>query len=271
LIVVRRHRVAIAVLVVGYVVLLEALLGFQIGTASGQPARLTVAKPTVITVTAGKPSELGFKLSKLSLIAVGKVTFKVTNKGALSHDFKICTAIVKSAAKNSCVGKSTPLLKPGKSATLTVTLKKGAHEYLCTVAGHAAAGMKGLVGIGVKVSAKVTTTTTTTKTTTTVRTTTTSSSTTTTASGPPVFPAGNASNGANVYASAGCGGCHTLSAAGSTGTVGPNLNGAALSVATVENQVYYGGSDMPAFGGSNGTLSNQQIADVSTYVSQASQ
>ena len=86
-----------------------------------------------------------------------------------------------------------------------------------------------------------------------------------------MFPPGNASNGASVYQSAGCGSCHTLAAASSTGTVGPDLDHTQLTVAQVENQVYYGGGDMPPFGGPNGSLSNQQIADVSTYVSNNSQ
>jgi len=42
-------------------------------------------------------------------------------------------------------GKKTPLLQPGKSAALVVTFKKpGKYSYLCTVPGHAAAGMKGV-------------------------------------------------------------------------------------------------------------------------------
>ena len=44
-------------------------------------------------------------------------------------------------------GKKTPLIKPGKSAKLTVTLKAGKSAYLCTVAGHAAAGMKGTLTV----------------------------------------------------------------------------------------------------------------------------
>lgn len=36
--------------------------------------------------------------------------------------------------------------------------------------------------------------------------------------------ASGGSSGAQVFASAGCGSCHTLSAAGSTGTTGPNLD-----------------------------------------------
>ena len=55
----------------------------------------------------------------------------MTNKGSLKHDFKIA-------------GKKTKLLGHNKSATLVVTLKKGKkYTYICTVPGHAAAGMKG--------------------------------------------------------------------------------------------------------------------------------
>ena len=82
-----------------------------------------------VAVTAGKPSELKFTLVPKT-VAKGLTTFKVTNKGKLSHDFKIA-------------GKKTVMLKPGKTATLKVTLKAGKFAYLCTVPGHAAAGMKG--------------------------------------------------------------------------------------------------------------------------------
>ena len=90
----------------------------------------THATGTAVTVTA---TEFHFKLSKTS-VPHGSVTFTVVNKGKLSHDFKIA-------------GKKTPLIKPGKSAKLTVTLKKGKSAYLCTVPGHAAAGMKGTLTV----------------------------------------------------------------------------------------------------------------------------
>ena len=144
---------------------------------------------TTITVTAGKPSELAFKLSKYSNLPAGTFTFKVTNRGLAFHDFKICTKPVKLASKNSCAGKGTKVLKPGQSATLTVKLTaKGLYEFLCSVTGHASAGMKGLLGVGVKVPAikppaTTTTATTTTATTTTATTTTAATTTTTTDTG----------------------------------------------------------------------------------------
>jgi uncharacterized cupredoxin-like copper-binding protein len=101
---------------------LAAVVGITASSVLGAHARTA----GTITVTA---SEFKFALSAKSAKA-GKVTFKVVNKGALQHDFSIA-------------GKKTPMLSKGKSATLTVTIKKGANAFKCTVAGHAAAGMKG--------------------------------------------------------------------------------------------------------------------------------
>ena len=65
----------------------------------------------------------------------GTVTFVVVNDGKRAHDFKIA-------------GKRRPMIGPGQSAKLTVTLSKpGSYVYYCTVAGHAVAGMKGLLKV----------------------------------------------------------------------------------------------------------------------------
>ena len=76
---------------------------------------------------------------------------------------------------------------------------------------------------------------------------------------------GDAAAGAAVYSSAGCGGCHTLAAAGSAGNVGPNLDQLKPDYAAVMKQVTNGGNGMPAF---SGTLSAADIQNVSAYVSQ---
>jgi len=101
---------------------------------------------TTINVTAGKPSELRFTLSKKTF-PHGTVAFKLTNAGALAHDLKIC-ASPKGGSANACTGKVTKLIGDGQSVTLTYTFTtKGTYEYLCTVPGHAAAGMKGDVKV----------------------------------------------------------------------------------------------------------------------------
>ena len=78
---------------------------------------------------------------------------------------------------------------------------------------------------------------------------------------------GDAANGEQVYASAGCGSCHTFEAAGSTGSVGPSLDDAGASFDEVVAQVTNGGGAMPAFGGD---LSEQEIRDVAAFVSGSS-
>jgi uncharacterized cupredoxin-like copper-binding protein len=145
-----------------------------VGPASATVKAHAATKVTVVAVTLGKPSEFGIKLSKFSNLPAGVITFKVTNKGKAQHNFKLCAVASKTSATNACVGKVTKTLNAGQSATLTVTVKKtGTYEYLCAVPGHAKIGMKGLLGVGVKVSTTTPPTTTTTSTTTKTSTTTT--------------------------------------------------------------------------------------------------
>jgi outer membrane protein assembly factor BamB/mono/diheme cytochrome c family protein len=61
-----------------------------------------------------------------------------------------------------------------------------------------------------------------------------------------------------------CAGCHTLSEAGTTGSVGPNLDELMPDFALVQKQVTNGGGGMPAFGG---TLTKAEIEAIAKYVS----
>jgi mono/diheme cytochrome c family protein len=70
--------------------------------------------------------------------------------------------------------------------------------------------------------------------------------------------------GKQVFESAGCTSCHTLKDAGSTGTVGPNLDDARPPKALVVDRVTNGKSVMPSF---KGQLTPHQIAAVAAYVS----
>ena len=70
-----------------------------------------------MTVTAGKPTEFKFTLSKKTIVK-GVDDFKVTNKGKLGHNFKIA-------------GKKTVMLGAGKTATLKVTFTKAGSSRTC--------------------------------------------------------------------------------------------------------------------------------------------
>ena len=76
---------------------------------------------------------------------------------------------------------------------------------------------------------------------------------------------GDPAKGKEVFASAGCGSCHTFEAAGSSGTVGPNLDESSPSYELAVDRVTNGEGAMPPF---KDQLSEQQIADVSAFVSQ---
>lgn len=76
-------------------------------------------------------------------------------------------------------------------------------------------------------------------------------------------PEGDAAAGEAVFTSAGCGGCHTLGAAGSSGKVGPNLDETKPDGALVVERVTNGKGAMPSF---SGQLDETQIEDVAAYV-----
>jgi mono/diheme cytochrome c family protein len=72
--------------------------------------------------------------------------------------------------------------------------------------------------------------------------------------------------GKSVFASAGCGGCHTLKAANSSGTVGPNLDDRKPALSLILDRVTNGKAPMPSF---KGQLTDKQIADVAAFVFQS--
>ena len=78
-----------------------------------------------------------YQFSPLSFAAVAgkKLTITVKNTGKMAHDLSFPQLNAK-----------TKMIQPGKSETITVTPEKpGMYEYICTVPGHAAKGMRGIL------------------------------------------------------------------------------------------------------------------------------
>jgi iron uptake system component EfeO len=108
----------------------------------------TVPKPT--STVAVKASEFKFTLptitkkvrvnGKLKLVKVvkpvkhGLIRFVVKNNGKLPHNFVIG-------------GQQTIVLSAGKTGAINVALKKGKYKYICSITGHAALGMKGVLTV----------------------------------------------------------------------------------------------------------------------------
>ena len=125
-------------------------LGVLGAVTAGVVAQASTTKAT-INIT---EREFSIKLSA-QRAPVGVVRFVIHNRGTYAHALSI---------KEGTLSKRTPLIKPGKSATLTVTLKKGKVSIWCPVPGHAARGMKATLGVGIAVTTPTTTADTTTTT-----------------------------------------------------------------------------------------------------------
>jgi uncharacterized cupredoxin-like copper-binding protein len=97
--------------------------------AAGNEGATQTAKTIAVTET-----EFKIQLPALTQLQGGKYTFVVKNAGKIQHDLAISGGSVAGNDK-------TPLLNPGQTAKLTVSLQTGNYTLWCTVPGHKAAGM----------------------------------------------------------------------------------------------------------------------------------
>jgi uncharacterized cupredoxin-like copper-binding protein len=91
--------------------------------------------PATLKLKADPGGALKFNKSTLNTKA-GKVKLVMKNPGSSGQDHGI-------AVKGQGLDKDGKIVGPGKSSTVTVTLKSGKYSFYCPVTGHRAAGMKG--------------------------------------------------------------------------------------------------------------------------------
>ena len=113
--------------------LVVASVGAAIGAASAFGADApTALAPQAVAVTM---SEFKFAVKPTSVKKGRAVVFRIANKGAVAHDFRIN-------------GKKSAVIQPGRNGTLRVTFTKvGRFAYICTLPTHALAGMKGTLTV----------------------------------------------------------------------------------------------------------------------------
>ncbi len=102
----------------------------------------TLTTATTLTISADRTNKLRFTKKALSAPA-GKIMIVMTNPSILPHNIAIrngTTASSKVIAKSKVVGK-------GGISKVTVTLKKGKYRFVCTVPGHEAGGMWGILTV----------------------------------------------------------------------------------------------------------------------------
>jgi uncharacterized cupredoxin-like copper-binding protein len=106
--------------------------------AAGATVAATVLPATVASAatsaTKVKAVETDFHIAlSKSTFKPGKYVFDAENKGHTTHALMITGPGIKMAM--------TKDIDPGQSATLAVTLKKGAYDIYCPIPGHKALGM----------------------------------------------------------------------------------------------------------------------------------
>ena len=79
--------------------------------------------------------DLGFKPAVLEVPAAGRYEIKLNNTGAAVHDITFPTGEVATA-------------QPGETASVEVDIPAGGTTFLCSIPGHAEAGMTGEVDVG---------------------------------------------------------------------------------------------------------------------------
>ena len=119
-------RTAVVAVVVGSLAISAA------GVANTKP-------PQKRRLTANPNGQLKFDKTKLT-VKHGRVKLIMKNPGSsgLSHGI---------AVKGMGLDKDGKIVAPGKTSSVTVTLKKGTYSFYCPVLGHAKAGMKGKITV----------------------------------------------------------------------------------------------------------------------------
>ena len=136
------HDSATASNIAAYVASVVARPGSDTGAlarAVEQVTRIPVATPKngALDIDAFPNGELKY-IPIAAQAPAGKLLVKSLNKASIGHDIAI---------QGNGVNQGGQVVSNGGTSQVTVTLKPGTYQFLCTVPGHAAAGMKGVLTV----------------------------------------------------------------------------------------------------------------------------
>jgi uncharacterized cupredoxin-like copper-binding protein len=99
--------------------------------------KVTEKEFKIILPTTTKRVKVGGKFKTITVVKPikhGYIHFVIKNIGKLPHNFVIGT-------------QQSHVIASGKSTSINVALKKGKYKYICSITGHAALGMKGVLTV----------------------------------------------------------------------------------------------------------------------------
>jgi nitrite reductase (NO-forming) len=103
--------------------------------ASAAPAPSSGPAVAVAGVIELEAFDLGFKPNATTVDLAGRYAVTLRNTGAIPHDLTFPD------------GATTGLVDPGQSATVEVDVPTAGLKFICSVPGHAAAGMQGTIAV----------------------------------------------------------------------------------------------------------------------------
>jgi plastocyanin len=130
----KRRTLALCLALAALVLALAACGG---GDDEGEPSGNGGGEGTTLELVAGPGSELKFDKTSLEASA-GEVTITMTNDGDLPHNVAI---------KGNGVDEKGEIVQNGGTSTVTATLEAGEYTFYCSVPGHEAGGMTGMLTV----------------------------------------------------------------------------------------------------------------------------
>jgi len=125
----------LSVFVIASFVLFAAMItAVEVFGAESESAKASEGASAANTIQVTE-SEYRIALPALKTLAPGEYTFVVKNSGTVAHNLVVGT-------------KSTPLIAPGGTAKLSVSLKAGTYTLFCSVDSHRSLGMTAKLTVG---------------------------------------------------------------------------------------------------------------------------
>ncbi len=104
--------------------------------SGSQPSKKAAGETLKLSAS---PTEIGFNTTKLTAKKAGKVTIDFHNPSVLEHDVAI-----EQNGKQIAISETIP---QGGNTSVSANLKPGTYTFLCTIPGHAEAGMEGTLTV----------------------------------------------------------------------------------------------------------------------------
>lgn len=130
--------------------LMGLVLAFSLAACGGGDAPAASEGPSGPTELTMVGKDIAYDVTEATAVANQPIKLTFRNEGALEHNWLILgtdTEPTVATEADALAGTDMGILQPGDERTLEFTLPAGEYTYICTVPGHAVAGMQGTLTV----------------------------------------------------------------------------------------------------------------------------